>query len=617
MKTIRFLTLIGLLASTPMADAATFVVNTTNVSPGAGETNLSQAITLANASTDPTNTINFNIPGTGPFSLVTPSTGYPFITNHNLTLNGYSQPGSAPNTNTILGSNTAVIMIVIDSTAGGSTVGETFDGTNGTPGIGPTSSGMLLLKGATNVHIRGLCFMGETGGDAGDGIDRYGIAVDGRSHYFHLSGCWVGIAPDRTTASHFDEGIGIHGNNSTATGIAFATNCTIGVAARTTSLAEARAQFNVIGRHGISVEIQGRNMRFSGNFLGVLPDGMTDSEDFPVTPDSVFENGRGANNLVFGTDGDGINDAEERNIVGGVRETGDSYIIGIYGGNDPEGAATNMVFAGNYFGLAVDGVTRLTNATVRVFDIGANKAQVRVGSDFNGVSDAIERNRFYNSLDFKLGSASDNSRWLSLRGNELVNNVTMPLDPVGGANVYNKFINDPIKPIITTLTATTLSGTCGTPVGAPYTRLIVDLYVADPEGDAVSDPQGKTYLGSFVDNSSADSNPAVGAFTFNIAGLGVTTGTKVTIAVTYSGDSQPQITSVSRSGGNTTLNIGGGTPNYNVLRASDVAGPYSTIAVATGANTTFADAAVTSFYRIQSGSSSGQTAPFADSVAVP
>src|SRR5215510_4448327 len=67
------------------------VVNTTNnVSPGPGETNLIMAINLL-ADGD---AIHFNIPGPGPFYLVTPplvpDNGYPAITNCNVVIDGYT-----------------------------------------------------------------------------------------------------------------------------------------------------------------------------------------------------------------------------------------------------------------------------------------------------------------------------------------------------------------------------------------------------------------------------------------------------------------------------------------------------------------------------------------------
>src|SRR4051812_14519422 len=101
------------------ATAKVITVNTTNnVSPGPGQTNLAQAISML-ADGD---SIHFNIPGPGPFYLATPplspDNGYPPITNNNVTIDGYSQPGATPNTNTILSSNNAQIKIVLDSRNG-------------------------------------------------------------------------------------------------------------------------------------------------------------------------------------------------------------------------------------------------------------------------------------------------------------------------------------------------------------------------------------------------------------------------------------------------------------------------------------------------------------------
>ncbi len=94
-------------ASVTTVPAAIISVNTednTDFSPG--KTNLVTAINSLNAG----DTINFNIPGSGPHYLVSPGGGYPMITNkNNITIDGYSQPGSAPNTNSILASNNAQI----------------------------------------------------------------------------------------------------------------------------------------------------------------------------------------------------------------------------------------------------------------------------------------------------------------------------------------------------------------------------------------------------------------------------------------------------------------------------------------------------------------------------
>ena len=55
------------------------------------------------------------------------------------------------------------------------------------------------------------------------------------------------------------------------------------------------------------------------------------------------------------------------------------------------GGRTNMVIAGNYFGMAVDGITRFTNS-MKLFGGFNSSTTVRIGSDFDGVSDDIEGN---------------------------------------------------------------------------------------------------------------------------------------------------------------------------------------------------------------------------------
>lgn len=178
------------------AQAATITVNTVNnadFSPGV--TNLWLAIQMANTNGDSANTINFNISGAGPHYIVTPQLvpgslagGYPIITNNNLTINGYSQPGALANTNTILGSNTAALKIVIDSRAvhyatvpkvgansmnirliTGKAYGNTFEGW--TPWSDADAAQFCLFQ-ATNVNIKGLCFLN----DYVPGVDSLNVA---------------------------------------------------------------------------------------------------------------------------------------------------------------------------------------------------------------------------------------------------------------------------------------------------------------------------------------------------------------------------------------------------------------------------------------------------------
>src|SRR6516164_6249446 len=76
-----------------VARCATYVVTNTSDS-GAGS--LRQAILSANSSVNVPDVINFNIPGTGPFT-ITPLTALPTATDP-VVIDGYTQPGASPNT---------------------------------------------------------------------------------------------------------------------------------------------------------------------------------------------------------------------------------------------------------------------------------------------------------------------------------------------------------------------------------------------------------------------------------------------------------------------------------------------------------------------------------------
>jgi len=380
-------------------------------------------------------------------------------------------------------------------------------------------------------------------------------------------------------------------------------NMAVGVKPKSTN---PRAQFNVLGAiaDGLTIAAEGIRCAVAGNqILGPADTEIGRYGDTQVP------------SIVFGTDGDGVNDADEGNLFPTTSPT-------FYGTSDKM-----FVIAGNIMGLARDGsrpnMALPIKYAVDEFNL-SSKTKARFGSNFDGLNDALEANTVYDSLGFAGSKAApDNNAWILMRGNSLVNNYPMPADEVAGASLYDKFIDttapNPITPVISAVTTATLTGTCGLPL-AGVAQVVVDVYVADPEGDAISTPQGKTYLGSFTDNSAADSDPAVGAFTFNIAGLGVNSGTKLTINANYlKADTGPTIASITRGGGNTTLTFAGGSAPYTITRASAVDGAYTSFFTASGSPAVFADAAGISFYRVgsMSGNAGGQTSPFSVSSAIP
>jgi hypothetical protein len=651
-------------------------VNTTNEVAGAGEMNLAGAI----AALEDGDTIVFSIPGAGPHYLRTPTNGYPLITKNNVMIDGYSQPGAMPNTNPILASNNAQLRIVLDSRdvitpdyTNYTNMG--YEPDNSTAGFSPEEFAVLGILGGTNVHIRGLCLLGSHGA----GLSQYGIAIartfDVTAEAAHISGCWIGVDVDRTSAYGFDSSIAAFRHRGpTSPDRPGSNRHTIGVKPGS---ADPRAEFNVIVGGTINIIMEGQGFRISGNFLGVLPSGTNDFIPPFAYPgaqiaESHLEIGRGASDLVIGTDGDGVNDADERNIMGGVVTSGHSsqagalnlggyrHVVELYSlSSSPGDDRTRNRFAGNYIGVGVDGVTRFTNG-VSAFNGSATAGSVYwVGSDFDGVSDAVEANVINNNypgmLFYSTASGYTNAPTLgffdepnngalySARGNKLVNNYPFPVNPGRDSgsfilNYVNKALETPramyseLLPVLSASSSTArLVGTVPK-ANATYAWTIIDLYLPDPEGlvNGLEEPdanlpngwvQGSNYLASFVLDSSADRDPSPEGFAFDICSLGLAVGTMVTVSANYSQDppgthnarvltslfSTPMalangiaITSITSAGSSVTINWCGGSPPYQLQKKTNLADPMWTNVGAATSGSTATDTASggTGFYQV-------------------
>lgn len=118
-----------------------------------------------------------------------------------------------------------------------------------------------------------------------------------------------------------------------------------------------RVQCNHLGVNGAGTALLNENTQQHAVLLGYFADG-----------------------VVIGTDGDGVDDVAERNVIAGW-----SNLVFA-------NANSNNVIAGNSFGFAADGVTPLpcfSGVYLRQLSFGN-----RVGTNFDGVSDELERNVF-------------------------------------------------------------------------------------------------------------------------------------------------------------------------------------------------------------------------------
>ncbi len=585
-----------LLVSFLSAYGKVIIVTTeNNISPGQGQTNLVQAINLLKDG----DTIQFKIPGAGVHYLGTPVDGYPLITANNITIDGYSQSGAAPNSNPIHAANNAQIMIALTSTNGNGLSMQTaitnYTGIqNDNLGFGPDELAILGFFRGSNVNVKGLAFI-SADQVSGSGFTGPMKAVSfcpdssGQCPNWHVNGCWFGLDPATRQVAYMPDGTNIatpniciasyRSRNPDGSNATYAQPGTIGVAAGSTN---APAEFNVLVT-GYGFDSEGLNYRISGNFWNVLPDGLHNFDPSVANGglqqgDGYIEIGRVDDNILIGTDGDGVNDANEGNVFGGVASTSwaNTYLWSAH--------ATNVVIAGNWYGIGVDGVTRFTNSSVIVHGF-PGTATARFGSDFDGVSDALEGNVLYNNNPFSfvygmLTNQSDLSPesvfdgpspdWfsglntgvrLSFRGNVTVNNNLVPFNYANGnftlvagfisyeSNYMNSATSTVPADVIPNLdlTNSTIAHLKGTfPQGVPpYTNISIDVYQLDQEGwsngrlwveSELTDnstytngfPQGSKYLKSFsVTNS--------GSFDVNLTGLDLGSGA-VTVTANYSAD---------------------------------------------------------------------------------
>ena len=405
--------------------------------------------------------IEFAIPGDDVHLIALPEKGLPSINRSGTVIDGFSQPGTKPNDAGIHEPNNAVLRIVID-------------GRNGQVN---SEQDLLTIKG-NDVVVRGLSFLSTFDTTV------YGINFRDQATGGQVSGCWVGVHPDGGTVSGGEIGIGVC--CGTGGGHVIGTNGD-GV--------DDRAEFNVIVGQNVSTIVEeASGVRISGNFIGLMPDGLS----LPPGPAMarVIEGdaieGAFADDLLVGTNGDGIGDADEGNVIGGM---GNEVIEFWDGAND------GFVFAGNYVGVGIDGTTPLGNQKfMRVSGVRA-----RIGTNFDGVSDELESNILAHHQDALFEYRSDRL-FLNVRGNQMFENLE-PIFSEVGTSFFGTSVGDADRALFPRL----LPGTSGDRLVAEVPLsdeagigpAELDLYLADAGTLGIS-PQGATFLGRFTDNGPGD-----------------------------------------------------------------------------------------------------------------
>ncbi len=386
-----FYLLLLALSLVSFTQASLFVVTNTNDS---GPGSLRQAILDADAT--PNSTIDFNIPGTGPFVIV-PLTDLPAVTAPTL-IDGFSQPGSSPATSSeiatilieIQGPNTAVAGLELAAGSDESTIqGLAINTCTFTPAIlvlssGNTIRGNFIGIDATGTISRpnttGIEVMGDTnvigGVDAGDrnvvagvtqsmstttgqsGTQTQGSNIFIQGNHNEVLGNYVGTNPEGTAILGVSE-IGIYVregafnvlNNNLVSGNTF-----VGILSGFSRRAPLAIMATVISGNTIGTDVNQKVALPNGFGVGVLQD---QSQTFIL------------NNVISGNTYTGV-------LVGAgyISPTNDHGALNLV-------LSGPTIIAGNTIGLAGDGLTALGN--------GKHGIEVRNGtrSTFIGANDFI------------------------------------------------------------------------------------------------------------------------------------------------------------------------------------------------------------------------------------
>ena len=325
---VRFLAVIVFSSISYFAAAADFTVLTTNDS---GPGSLRQAILDANTLPGPDRVV-FNVPGTGE-QVISVLSALPEITD-SLVIDGYSQPGAKANSLDV-GSD-AVILIHLQAASPGLAEGLTIKASNCTVrGLSITSflqQNPFFVNGGVGIGVR-----------AGTGNK--------------IEGCFIGIAPDGTTAERNGRGVDIAAPGTTVGG--------------TTP-----AQRNIISgnaNEGLLVITDGTTI--AGNYIG------TDAAGAHAVGNST--------GLLF-------NGTFAASIVGGPAKgagnviSGNSIGVGLGHGTNVSfsGESNGVVVQGNLIGLAADGVSSLGNGQ----GIAINGSQNQIGGTGAGSGNTIAYN---------------------------------------------------------------------------------------------------------------------------------------------------------------------------------------------------------------------------------
>jgi hypothetical protein len=346
MRLLRVVLLVLGLAWAAVSSAATFTVTNTDDS---GVGSLRKAILDANASPG-ADIIAFNIPGPGVHTISLLSVLPPLTDNAGVRINGYTQPGSSPNTLAI--GDDAVLLIEL---SGG---GEGFF----------AGGGYCLSVRSSSNHIRGMVI-----NNCRNGSGFFGVAIEDGSNNV-VSGCFLGTDAKGASAKPNLSGVVVDGSSLTPFGAP--NHTTIGG----TSPPERNLMSGNFSE-GILIGVGSSDSLIDGNYIG------TDAT------------GRGTVSNVAGIT---VN-ASQRNIIGGMASGSGNLVSGNIASGILFGIAGQALVQGNRIGTDGSGSLSVPNGTGVWIQEGAGS--IVVGGTTPQTRNLISGNAFYGVRAFRPMSA--------------------------------------------------------------------------------------------------------------------------------------------------------------------------------------------------------------------
>ncbi len=242
----------------------------------------------------------------------------------------------------------------------GNYIGVDSDGVAAVPN---STSGILIQSGANNNTIGGITAAARNviSGNTASGVEINGVGTSSNV----VSGNYIGTnATGGAALGNVGDGVRI---------LSGATNNRVGGS----TLGERNVISGQTGSAGVTIIDSGTSgNKVQGNYIG------TDAAGTAAVGNTygVFLFGSATGNYA-GTDGDGVGDSTEGNLISG-------NTTGVWVQAD----ADNNIIAGNKIGTKANGSEALSNTQsgIRIFDSSVNGT--RIGTDSNGTSDGEERN---------------------------------------------------------------------------------------------------------------------------------------------------------------------------------------------------------------------------------